>query len=624
MTVDERLAGKKGRCKACQQILTVPNEATDSAAAATEKPQPQPPRLMKPTAPSAPKRESPAPPPPPPITDVEAEAAALFADEPQAQQPVEVSTVQLNCPFCDEAIEFPAVLAGKRAPCPECKRVIKVPELVKKDPKDWRKVEARGPSGARLPDQPAIEGAWGSTNLSTVGKQSLVEAGVIPKTTPPRTLRQRLRWPVLGVGVALLLGVVAFMGYRWWGRRAADRALKEAIAVADTANSPADVKAALCLGIGDYYMYARKPLGVEGSDDAKKRLGKAFTALQTTSQSSTRDFLFREMTRVRLNLAGDSNEVNQGLRLSWDEVQPMLRATLAEISDSEARRDELREVGQRLIERGQGGRILPLTQQIFSAADGDQAAAFAVVGLEFFRVNDHRAAERALDEALKVYGKEKPPPLRPDVITLALLLQKKLPNVGAEKEATANEHLGQVEALARQGKWEQAKQQAAKEEFGEDVQFRAKLALATSAVDSNASDAAALVEEAIQRAEKMSSKEDRPSWALFRLAEFGVKARVPEERLQAVPACIADTSLRNWAQLILFRAHLERTSERVEEADANKIKQGSVARAMAAQELARHNTRLDSAWAAQVQGWEQPNKAFGSLGVAYALQDRRR
>jgi hypothetical protein len=62
----------------------------------------------------------------------------------------------------------------------------------------------------------------------------------------------------------------------------------------------------------------------------------------------------------------------------------------------------------------------------------------------------------------------------------------------------------------------------------------------------------------------------------------------------------------------------------MDENDANKIKQGSLPRALAAQELARHNAGLDSAWAEKVQSWDQPLKAFGSLGVAFAIQDRRK
>ena len=191
-----------------------------------------------------------------PSADVEAEAAALFADESKSAEPVETKLIDLNCPFCDEPIHFPLDLAGKRAPCPECKNILKVPEPAKKDPKDWRRMETRGPSGARLPDQPEPEGAWGSTTVRGVGKESLEQAGVLPKKELPRTWWQKVRWPVLGVSLVLVLCIGGWMGYRWWGQRAADRALAEALAFAATPEAKPPVQAALFIGAGEYYLHS--------------------------------------------------------------------------------------------------------------------------------------------------------------------------------------------------------------------------------------------------------------------------------------------------------------------------------------------------------------------------------
>jgi hypothetical protein len=224
MLVDERLAGKKGRCKACQQILTVPTLPTSGAEAKEADKQDAPP--VKPV-------------------DVEAEAAALFSDESQSAQTVEVKTIDFECPFCDEPVKLPNDLAGKRAPCPACKRIIKVPELVKKDPKDWRKVEARGPAGAALANQPELEGAWGSTSVRGVGRASLMEAGVIPKEEKPRTFWQKARWPVVGVSLLLVLGVGGLVGYRWWAGRAIERGVQEAVTFADSPEVQPETKVAL-------------------------------------------------------------------------------------------------------------------------------------------------------------------------------------------------------------------------------------------------------------------------------------------------------------------------------------------------------------------------------------------
>src|SRR5205807_4009957 len=107
-----------------------------------------------------------------------------------------------------------AELAGKKAPCPnpECRRIIKVPELAKVDPKDWRKAHHAGPSLAKPNVGPAPEGVSASTNTTLVSGKALLEAGVITKRQKPRTLTQKLLWPVLSGTTLLALAV----GGWWW------------------------------------------------------------------------------------------------------------------------------------------------------------------------------------------------------------------------------------------------------------------------------------------------------------------------------------------------------------------------------------------------------------------------
>jgi len=129
---------------------------------------------------------------------------------------------------------------------------------------------------------------------------------------------------------------------------------------------------------------------------------------------------------------------------------------------------------------------MPLTNQVYATADAEKAAALSVVGLEFFKTDDRQSAVRAVDAALQPPQpkKDKPLPLRAEVVALALLLEKqKLLTVGDNAEDKANEHIGKVEALARMGKWDKARKQASGNEFDETVQFRARLAIAAAAVD---------------------------------------------------------------------------------------------------------------------------------------------
>ncbi|MHB1424254.1 MAG: zinc ribbon domain-containing protein [Gemmataceae bacterium] len=620
MLVEERLAGKKGRCKACQQILTVPSLPTANSSA-SQAVQPEAHQLANPDPLAAP-------------SDVEEQAAALFSDEPKSVEPVEEKTIDLNCPFCDEAIHFTVDLAGKRAPCPECKRILKVPELVKKDPKDWRKVEARGPSGARPTDQPAPEGAWGSATAGSVAKKTLEEVGVIPKVKPPRTLWQRVRWPVLGVSAALLLGVVGLVGYRWLSSRAVESMLQDALVYAASTDAKPDVKAALSIGAGEYYLRTRKP---DSADLANKQLGQTFNTLRSASPGHERDALLADLALAQIDLGGDKADVDNGLRMPWDKVQPMLRATLQEISDPEARLQALRKVVQRLSDRGQTARIMPLILQLYSSSDakksGDKAAALAVVGLEFFKAGDRQAAKKAADAALQVYPKDAkdkdakdkaPPPLRAEVLVLGELLdEKNLPAAGEDDDDKANEYIGKVETLARQGKWPEARKKLKAGEFSEEIRFRARLAVAAAAVDAKLPETDD-VESALKMAEGGLSAKAELAWSMLRLTELSLRAGLPEERVQTLADKIGNAALRGRAQLAVFRARLDKSNQAVEDSAADKIDAKSLARSLAAQALARHNARLNGNYAAVVLSWPQPLNSFGALGVVQGLQDREK
>jgi hypothetical protein len=608
MSVDDRMAGKKGRCGACQQIITVPNLASSPAF----------PKTLKPGQPASSKEKSPTPP-----VDVETEAAALFSDEPPPAAPTEVKTIDLNCPYCDEPIQFSADLAGKRAPCPECTHIIKVPELAKNQPKDWRKAEPRGPSGARLPDQPAPEGTWSSATVSAVSKEALVEVGVIPTKRPPRTVAQKIRLPALAAVGVVLLSVGSWLGYRWWNQQGIERALKEAIDFADSEQGGKEAKAvgqaAIHLGAGEYYLNSQT---ASCAKKARDQFGKALALLQTAPAETERDAVLGDLALAQVDLGGDEEDARQELRLPWTDTLRRVQATLSNIQHPDVRREAVRVVCRRLIARGQISGVRYLVGSVYSNPDDQQAEALAVVGLELLKASDKQSAEKALEEALKLYSVKDPPPVRPTVVALAVILQKAPPKPGKKhEEDKANDHVGQVEALARQEQWDEARQKAQLERNGEIFQFQALLAVAAAAVDNkvpNTND----VEAAIKLAETKLRDKPELSWPLLRLTQLALRAGLSEERLRALAAVIADRSLRGRAHLAIFRAQAALSKQEIEESAADKVETKSLSHALASRELARHNIRLNSSWAPTVQGWQQPLKAFGSLGIALGLQDR--
>src|SRR5262249_5719676 len=111
LKVSAELAGRRARCPGCKQAIAIPT--LDPVVSA----------------------------------EVEDLAAAALSDELKPEEkPEEKETgpIKFQCPYCDEMVEVSADLAGKQTPCPECKRIVKVPVPVKAEPRDWRKVAPRG------------------------------------------------------------------------------------------------------------------------------------------------------------------------------------------------------------------------------------------------------------------------------------------------------------------------------------------------------------------------------------------------------------------------------------------------------------------------------------------------
>src|SRR5262249_56492287 len=164
-----------------------------------------------------------------------------------------------------------------------------------------------------------------------------------------------------------------------------------------------------------------------------------------------------------------------------------LRPTRESIGSREAKREALRAVCRRLLERGEAGRVLPLALKIYNAEDAaGRAEGVAVAGLELLRHGDRALAEKAGDDALAAYapppqeGEEAPPPvpaLRPAVVALALAVGKKPPKRGKGLDEEENEIIGRAEGLARQGKWAEARQLADKPKAA-SARLRARVALA--------------------------------------------------------------------------------------------------------------------------------------------------
>src|SRR5262249_48748862 len=141
----------------------------------------------------------------PHVGDAELEAMAMQVVAQRAAEQAGAAVVEFTCPYCDAQLRLPGDQAGRNAPCPECKRGVKVPHLAKTGPRDWRKPEPQtGPTGAK---QAASDGTWGSQAApAKVSRQALLDAKAIPIEREKWTLLQRIKRGTAAVVVFALIG----------------------------------------------------------------------------------------------------------------------------------------------------------------------------------------------------------------------------------------------------------------------------------------------------------------------------------------------------------------------------------------------------------------------------------
>jgi hypothetical protein len=683
MSVKDELAGKKGVCTACKQRLVVPvtNGAVaqaapaakpsaagtapaadfDAEAAAFFSDGPAAPPVSPAPKPAAAGDLPPfASPPPrranvPPLktdrpkgssrignvpADIEAEAAAFLADEPKREEQTATS-IKFTCEYCDHAIELGVDLAGKRIPCPECRRILKVPDLAKPVKKDWLKSS-----------QPvaAPEGATGSGKDATmVSEEALEAAGAIPDE--PLTRREKIvRWGGVACAAGLAAwGVIAIVG--WWGGRK-ERAAYDS--VLEYAKSDAAVKkvgdegvASLYVSLGEY-----QRLSKGGAEKAREQFQKALAHLGNARLSSSeRDAVLMDLALAQVELGGTDQEADKGTRLKWSVVHKTLVASLSAMRDEEGRLAALRAVTRRLIDLDQGQRAVDLASQVFAAGEAiTRTEAVAAVGLELYTAGNKALAEEAASKSLTAEAtvaappavaappddETAPPPpppprargkpkLTPSVVALGVVVGRDPDGYDEDQVAT---RMGQVEGLARKGSWGEARSALVKLQ-GDEVRDRFRVHVAVAAIGPEGKDD---LEAALKLAEAFRSTSDPGTvWTMLRLIDLGAGAGVPDERLMAIadriggkrdpeePARV-DVSLRGRGQLLALRAKLARSKEAADDKLVEAVEPRSLSALLAKQALARHNTRLDSGFLKTAQSWSDPAKAFGTVGALQGLR----
>jgi hypothetical protein len=620
LSVKEHLAGKRAACPACKKVLQIPTPQAKAAPQSRPAPQAKP---------------APAPKPP----DLEALAASVLGDEPKPAEAAEQKTVDFNCPQCDAELHLPADLAGKQAPCPECRRIIKVPQLAKKEPTDWRKAQPSGPSGARQNvEQQAPEGAWGSaTSTSTVSRQALVEADAIPAARERLTMAQLLKRSAAVVAVLGVLGGGLWWAWSTWARNADARTVAQVLATVEKSPDKAGAAAGpvaladLHRGAGEYYLRTNHRKCI---DPANEELQKARAA--AGPPSGERDALLLDLALTQVDLGGPNEDALTHTRLPWDRTEKEIQQTLLQIGGPEARLAAIRAISRKLVDRGHPEMAVQLAG-VAAPGAADRPEAQALAGLELLRT-DRKLAEKLAAQAI---GALPPPPkdadpgrlpVSPSLVALCLVLDDgngnrtlvgRLPAKAQapEQSDAADVILGATDGLARLGRGAAARPLIGRLPPSSPVRVEALVALAAAHLDQDQRDDA---RSAAEEAAGLIKNGMRPSaWVLLRLVQLGAQAGLDEQLLLELAGTVEEPGLRGRIQLEQLRAQLARSNERAAEDRVNIVDKQTAAHLMAWEALARHNARLDAGTLRTVGGWDEPRRTFGQIGAVLGRQDAR-
>ncbi|MFL5330444.1 MAG: hypothetical protein ACJ8C4_16195 [Gemmataceae bacterium] len=586
--VKDELAGKKVACTQCKNIMVVPAK-------------------------------------PLPLEDQHAlEAAAIAAlgveeraaTNGSATHPAATAegAVSLECPFCFETVEFSADKAGKKAPCPSCRRILNVPAAKAEKPKDdWRSVTER-PTLAKVDVDPAMEQSWGNPQgAGIVSRDALLEAEVIVDRKTLAGPKRGIFWASAGIVALVAIGLFWIVGGRKMAddRRYAlvDAALKAADAKPNDPNSlPAGWASEVYCAAGTFYLHESKP----NAKLAAQMFSKARNAANQ-AEPIDRSGLLLEVLAAQTELIGTEAQVKLEQALPFDDVRKELRQTMQRF------RELPPEFGWLSIETltrklGTTGSKEPLVVSLAHEALADESRneALAIVALTLMAQG--AAAEPIAQQALEGDSQS------PRVAALAILLKKpaKLPEP-TDAEARLPARLAYAEGYARAGEIEKAKKAVG---GSQEEQAAVMAVIADAAADAKSSET---LTEATNFVIKQGEKFTLPAWAVDRVGRACLRAGRADLARQLADGCKLP-NVKPWLELDALQANLANSNTIADVDSAARVGEKTVAQSVACVALARHNARLSSKDPkAAVEAWPLvPARPVGFAGTALGLQDRKK
>lgn len=586
--VKDELAGKKAPCNQCKSIMTVPRPAPSS-------------------------EESHA---------IEALATAALVEESKQHEALAAAAaaIKLECEYCFKSIEFALEKAGKKAPCPSCKRIITVPQPADgPDQKKWREVKTNL-TMARKSDEPAPEGAWGNAQLQqqVVSREALLEAKVIVD-------RKKLMAPnrsKLYIGLAAMALITVAGGFYFYrGKVQDDRRLALVAEAVDGAKSlspgwPAAIGAAA----GEFYLREEKPdlkAGVRQMQDARADIRQTEAAIDKAG-------LLVALVAVQAQLGGDEARVNAKQAIDWDSAKRELRQTL-QLSKALQREDGwlvLEELTRALRAIGPKQPLILSLAPEAMPSEADRSDALATVALTLASIKDP-AADKLIEDLIQTANADAAASPSPRLVALLVANNqvakaRQIMPEPAGDDPPLPARLAYAEGFARAGELDKARKIA---NLPGSVEHRAAAwtMLADGALAAGNADE---LPKAVAFVAEQGKTFTLPAWAVMRLGRVCARAGRADLAGQLAES-VKLPAVTPWLELSRLQAELQSTTSSLDPANV-KSADKSAAQALAWIALARHNARVTrSDPRNMLNSWPgNAAKTAGAAGAALGIQDR--
>jgi hypothetical protein len=549
---------------------------------------------------------------------VEELAATELADQSTDGAAEPGKPIKFHCSYCDEEIEFPAELAGQRAPCPECTRIVKIPERTKEGPRDWRKVERGAAAGVLRTGEKPPEGEWGTATTSAkVTRQALEEAQAIPIEKPRVPVSRRVIRAVGGVTIGFLIFVVLLLAKHFFSKSNQGTGLSGAIkyVTGDSGLTPPQA-AEVNRAVAEYYF------GAGDLDNARKYLRQARQVILPAPEGTERSLGLMDIAATQIATGGP---------VPWDEAYKELVRTVDAIKSPEARVIALQEAAEQLIDKGQTAYAVTLANTVRGDYEHDLKAYVGLVLWGRRKEQDARSIAAGLVKPFQTKSKQRPPIT---AALLALLLATSQTQVAEEiskmspAEATKDPYpearIGFSWGSAYLGNWERANAIAGSP-GPRSQQLEAFLAVISAAQGVNREQAKAIALKLCNSDGILHGPGNVSDWLLWRLAGEGAKAGVEAEQMAPVMNAITDAALKQRCREALLRLRLSKLNGPNNETGLSQLAAEDGGRAV--ETFCRHNARYDKSASllSTLDRLEQvPLRPFGYIGVALGEQDSGR